>query len=199
MMTRHYVQENDIVMRYLRGELSIAEQSEFEQFYLDDPETLDQLEAATALQKHLPRRTSTAAAGRRWFSLPTLVCSAAGLLLGIVLILPFHKAQGPLVQPNIRTIVIDTNRGAESVVHIDRRPGEELIVLRLPIATAEEKLTLVLSRNGGKILETTGLSSDYLGDVLVAVPVALFSKDPTLLTLRRADGTVLTEEQVSVK
>ncbi len=198
MITKHYVQENDIVMRYLRGELSIAEQSEFEQYYLDDPETLDQLEAASALKLHLPRRTSSGAA-RRWFSLPTMVSSAAGLLLGIVLILPFQNTRGPLVQPNIRTIVIDTNRGAESVIHINRRPGEELIVLRLPIVTSEEELTLVLSKNGKKVLETTGLSSDYLGDVLLAVPVDLFAEGSTLLTLRRADGTVLTEEQVSLR
>ncbi len=197
MMTKHYVQENDIVMKYLRGELSIAEQAEFEQYYLDDPETLDQLEAASALQMYLPRR-KTPGAGRRWFSLPTMVCSAAGLLLGIALILPFQNTQGPMVQPNIRTIVIDTNRGAESVIRIDRRPGEELIVLRLPIATSEADLTLLLSRNGKKVLETTGLTSDYLGDVLLAVPVALFAEGPTLLSLRRGDGSVLTEEQISV-
>lgn len=197
MMTKQHVQENDTVMKYLRGELSIAEQAEFEQFYLDDPDTLDQLEAASALQMYLPRRTSPIA-GRRWFSLPTMVGSAAGLLLGIALVLPFHKAQGPVVQPNIRTIVIDTNRGAQSIVRIDRRPGEDLIVLRLPVATSEDDLTLLLSRNGKEILETTGLSSDYLGDVQLAVPVALFADGPTLLSLRRGDGTVLTEEQVSV-
>ncbi len=197
MMTKHYVKKNDTVMKYLRGELSIAEQAEFEQFYLDDPETLDQLEAASALQMYLPRRTSPVA-GRRWFALPTMVCGAVGLLLGIALVLPFQNAQGPVVQPNIRTIVIDTNRGAQSIVRIDRRPGEELIVLRLPIATSEDDLTLLLSRNGEEILETTGLSSDYLGDVQLALPVALFANDPTLLSLRRGDGTVLAEEQVSV-
>jgi hypothetical protein len=196
MMTKHHIQENDIVMKYLRGELSIDQQIEFEQFYLDDPETLDQLEAASALKMHLPRQTSPKAG--RWFSLPTMVCSAAGVLLGIALILPFQIGQGPAVQPNIRTIVIDTNRGAESVVRIDRRPGEELIILRLPVATAEEDLTLLFSRNGEKIMETTGLSSDYLGDVLLAVPVAVFGEAAILLTLRRADGTVLAEEQVSV-
>lgn len=198
MMTRHYIQEHDIVMKYLRGELSIAQQTEFEQFYLDDPETLDQLEAASALQMHLPRKTPSSA-GRRWFSLPTMVCSAASLLLGIALILPFQIGQGPVVQPNIRTIVIDSNRGAESVVRIDRRPGEELMVLRLPVATVETDLTLRLTRNGREILETPGLSSDYLGDVVLALPFALFTEGPTLLSLRRADGTVLTEEHLSVK
>lgn len=196
MMTKHYIQEHDIVMKYLRGELSIDQQIEFEQFYLDDPETLDQLEAASALKMHMPHRTLPKAG--RWFSLPTMVCSAAGVLLGMALILPFQIGQSPAVQPNIRTIVIDTNRGAESVVRIDRRPGEELIILRLPVATAEEDLTLRFSRNGEKIMETTGLSSDYLGDVLLAVPVTMFGEAAVLLTLRRADGTVLAEEQVSV-
>jgi hypothetical protein len=198
MMNRRYIEENDIVMKYLRGELAIAQQTEFEQFYLDDPETLDQLEAAMALHAHLPGRTSSVAAVR-WFSLPTIICSAASLLLGIALILPFKFGQEPLVQPNIRTIVIDTNRGAASMVSVDRRPGEKLIVLRLPLASSEADLTLALSRNGEEVLETSGLSSDYLGDVLVALPVGLLADGPTLLSLRRGDGTVVTEEQISVQ
>lgn len=196
MMTRHYIQENDIVMKYLRGELSVAQQVEFEQFYLDDPETLDELEAASALRAHLPQQKTLAV--NRWLSLPTMVGSVVGLALGVALLLPLKRDQEPLVQPNIRTVSIDTNRGAESVIRIDRRPGEALILLRLPIAAAEDALTLVATRDGKTILETSGLSSDYLGDVTLAVPVALFTQGPTLLTLRRSDGTVLTAEQISV-
>lgn len=197
MMTRDYVVANDIVMKYLRGELSVVEQAEFEQFYLDDPETLNELEAASALKAHLPR-TTVAGKPLRWLSLPAMVCSAAGVLLGLALTLPFQTSQGPIVQPNVRTIVIDTNRGAESVLRIDHRPGEQLIVVRMPIATSEEDLMLLISRSGEQILETTGLSSDYLGDVQVVLPVVLFRDGPALLSLRRSDGTVLTEEQLSV-
>ncbi|AVP97558.1 hypothetical protein C7S18_10280 [Ahniella affigens] len=195
-MNRRYIQKNDIVMKYLRGELSVAQQTEFEQFYLDDPDTLDELEAASALKTHLSRRTTHGA--RRWLSVPTLVCSAASLLLGIAVMLPLKFGAAPVVQPNIRTISFDSNRGADSVVQFDRLPGERLILLRLPIATSEDGLTLLLTRNGDTILETTGLASDYMGDVLLVVPAALFSNQPTLVTLRRPDGTVLTEEQISV-
>lgn len=196
MMTRDYIQENDIVMKYLRGDLSIADQVAFEQFYLDDPETLDELEAASALKAHLPQQAPTSAG--RWFTVHTLVCSAASLLLGIAVVVPLKLGEAPVVQPNIRTIAIDTNRGADSIIRVDRRPGERLILLRIPIATSEEDLTLVLTRSGDKVLETTGLTSDYLGDVLLAVPMTFFAEGPTLLTLRRADGSVLTEEQISV-
>lgn len=80
----------------------------------------------------------------------------------------------------------------------DRRHGESLILLRLPIANSEDRLTLLLTRNRDTILATTGLASDYMGGVLMVVPAALFSNHPTLVTLRRPDGTVLTEAQISV-
>lgn len=52
-MNRRHVIENDIVIRYLRGALSEEEQAAFEIFYLDDQETLDELEIMLSLAEHL--------------------------------------------------------------------------------------------------------------------------------------------------
>lgn len=64
-MNRQYVIDHDIVGRYLRHELSEAERDEFEIFYLDDPETLDELEALASLQRELAATPGTAAPDSR--------------------------------------------------------------------------------------------------------------------------------------
>ena len=57
-MNRQYVIDNDLVSRYLRQELSEAEREAFEIFYLDDQDTLDELEALSSLDRTLGTGTS---------------------------------------------------------------------------------------------------------------------------------------------
>lgn len=45
-MDRTYIKENQIIERYLMGKLTAEESDEFEQFYLTDQQTLDELEHA---------------------------------------------------------------------------------------------------------------------------------------------------------
>lgn len=52
-MDRNYVIENELVDRYLRGDLSDEESAAFEEFYLSDQETLAELELADKLEAGL--------------------------------------------------------------------------------------------------------------------------------------------------
>ena len=45
-MDRNYIAENQIIERYLMDKLTPDERDEFEQFYLSDQQTLDELELA---------------------------------------------------------------------------------------------------------------------------------------------------------
>jgi len=53
VMDRNYVSENQVVDRYLRGELTKEQCADFEAFYLSDQETLAELELAEKLQSGL--------------------------------------------------------------------------------------------------------------------------------------------------
>lgn len=48
-MNRQYIADNQIIEKYLMGKLSQHERDEFEQFYLSDQQTLDDLELARRL------------------------------------------------------------------------------------------------------------------------------------------------------
>jgi len=50
-MNRQYIADNQIIERYLMDKLSQAERIAFEQFYLSDQQTLDDLELAQRLYK----------------------------------------------------------------------------------------------------------------------------------------------------
>ena len=50
VMDRNYVSENQVVDRYLRGELTEEQCADFEAFYLSDQETLAELEVEDAFE-----------------------------------------------------------------------------------------------------------------------------------------------------
>lgn len=52
-MDRKYIADNNVIERYLMDKLTPEERDEFEQFYLDDPETLGELETARRLRDGL--------------------------------------------------------------------------------------------------------------------------------------------------
>ena len=48
-MDRNYILKHNVIERYLLHKLSPEERDEFEQFYLNDPQTLNELEIARRL------------------------------------------------------------------------------------------------------------------------------------------------------
>ncbi len=53
IMDRNYIAKHNIIERYLMNKLTPDERDEFEQFYINDPETLDELETTRRLLKGL--------------------------------------------------------------------------------------------------------------------------------------------------
>lgn len=53
-MNADYISQHDIVQRYLKGKLTPEETVEFEEYILDKPELLEQLEVDSVMSEHLP-------------------------------------------------------------------------------------------------------------------------------------------------
>ncbi len=196
MMTREFVEKNEIVLKYLRGDLSLSEKAEFEIFYLNDPATLDELEAVSALRDHLHQVKPNSPVSN--FGFRKIAGVATGAMLATLVLLPF-VGDRYTPQANVRTFVIDNNRGAEPSIEIDRLEDENLIVVSVPVAIRADDLSLSLIRDGKTQLIIDNLRSDFLGDVVVALPIAELSDQPTLLSLADSDGKILIENHVVVK
>lgn len=185
-MNRDYVVKHNLVERYLRNELSDDEVADFEAFYMDDPETLDELEAAQILlsQKKMPeavkgesvvpgdfspRGGAPARAGRnpwQWVS----GALAAALVVAVV----FPDRDQPTPIGNTQDLVFDLTRSSgldSSKINIHSEIGA--VVLRVAVAEATSPYTLKLSSENGAVL-VTGLVPDGYGEVTAVVPAAIF-------------------------
>ena len=52
-MDEHYIRANDIIERYVLDQLSDREQYEFEEYYFEHPEIMEELEVARAMRDGL--------------------------------------------------------------------------------------------------------------------------------------------------
>ncbi len=89
-MNRRDVVENNLVERYLRGELDAEETAQFERFYLDDPETMDEMESSLIMSDYaellkLPdRHRQSERSSSFWSWFVPVTTAFAGALIAVV-------------------------------------------------------------------------------------------------------------------
>lgn len=203
MMDRQYVIENGIVDRYLRGELTSEESIEFEEFYLNDPETLDELEIAEALRSgsrvdpvgeqidepaedNVVPIAAPKPATPRW--IPAALAAAVVFGFGLSVVI----APGPAPIGNVRTLDLGATRGAaDQTLRIGSH--ETMVLLRVAVGMSNEALTLtVTSPSGDEVLRVSGLKTDDYGDVTIAVPTSSLPRGLGELRVSGSDSDLLT-------
>jgi Putative zinc-finger len=113
-MDHSFIEEHNHIFRYVRGTMSVAERSAFEEHFLDCPDCLEQLEVARSMREAIRLAAaelapSTAAAGGasgiswlqrrfgwRWMPLSATACLAAALLTGGLLYLQLERTRSEL-------------------------------------------------------------------------------------------------------
>src|SRR5262252_7885366 len=85
-MDRQYIREHQVIERYLKGELTAEEETEFEEAYLGDPDLLDEIELVERLQGGLKKLKASGGVARHrgaWFrglATPQYAAAASALL-----------------------------------------------------------------------------------------------------------------------
>lgn len=206
-MNRQYIVDNDLVARYLRGELGDDERTRFEIFFLDDQETLDEIEALSALADHLgpgapnatashgvgerldsvrygtsaaKRAPSAMALGRQWL---WPYATAASLVLGVAI--------GMVTRPALEHREAAVLTGASMVnIEASRRAGKPVIaipaanqsaILQIAVGTEESAYRLTLTGTDGVAISSAALSPNSYGDVIVVVQPGSFARGPYTL------------------
>ena len=138
-MDKKYIEENGIVTKYLRGQLTPEETSEFEAYFLDKPEIIEQLELDSILIKNTGRafeNLQRAGIRNRWLNLTQIVSAmAAGALL--VVILPSMVAEKEVNLEGAQIEYFETFRSSET------RPQRKLF----DVSSEIENLVLVIEVN----------------------------------------------------
>lgn len=195
-MDRGYVVAHEIVDRYLRGELSREESEEFEAFFLEDQETLEELELMTALRtptslsSHadspqrsgeqstpMPTDPKPAYAGlgqrqtgtQRWH-IP--LTAAASLAVGI-LISSWFVNQGPLPSPSGSMMLVEVaTLRSDDITEVTVPPNIHYAAFRVSIGSQPTAVDVALKLDDRLIETVEGLITDAYGDVTFVVPAS---------------------------
>ena len=203
-MNRDYVVKHNLVERYLRDELSDDEVADFEAFYMDDPETLDELEAAQILlsQKKMSGRVrapgvgpgdslaasdgTTRAARNPWQWVSGVL--AAALILVVVLPSP------PPTQPSAAQVIyLDSIRGSNPTVDIRKQGTRQRVVFVMDVGINDGLVEVTIGR-GDRVVSTIDLPADALGQIVFTVPGETLAPGSWLITASAADKELRTVE-----
>jgi hypothetical protein len=194
-MDRQYIQDHQVIERYLRGKLTAEEEQAFEEAYLADADLLDELQAVERLGqgvKDLGARgeIKRASAARKWLSAlaSPQYAAAASVLLAMTLVLSgvlyvenleLRRGQGLATATATDVVPLFATRG-DNAVEIDA-PGEnELKVLWIEASfDAYDSYRVVVARRAEQGLEeiarVEGLVPGFQDQLAVAVPGRLLT------------------------
>lgn len=184
-MDHKIIEEQQVVDRYLMGQLPAEEAERFEEHYFHCEQCLEQLQVAEKLQRGFKRATAQdvakVAAAQRLGVLAWLAravrspqAGLATLALAAIALLPaglMYRQLSGVHQPQINTAVfaMSPERSAptrdQEPSHVIRLSGNsEWLVLSLELALPEhERYRVTLSRNGeGEVWQRDGLEPDHL-------------------------------------
>jgi len=121
IITRQYVDDNDLVARYLADKLPAREREEFEAFVINDPELLRELDRTAQFKSGLMSlqrsgKLQTLVKGKPWWHRSGPIALAASLILvvaGATLLLRRTEGPKPIIAASAR--VLATQKGIQAI------------------------------------------------------------------------------------
>lgn len=207
-MDREEVKRNNLVDRYLLGQLSEDEADEFEAYYLGSPETVAELETTEALLTGLRRspqgggkvaalRPAPAWSARagQWFGLAASVVAAVSLVFAFQSRSALEQARSGSapaaidVPINIPIVTLAATRSAgpgadapAAVIELPAGAGYVALALDLGLPEASGYRVTLLGEDGGQVWSAGGLVPDEMDSLTLALPARLL--EPGVYRLR---------------
>ncbi|MEM7610844.1 MAG: hypothetical protein AAF270_04160 [Pseudomonadota bacterium] len=194
-INRRMVEENNLVDRYLLGQMDESEAMAFEDFYAGSPETLEELETSALLidgmnnanRKPMGSVTSIGqlkasapaptAAARRWFGSPaygvaaSFVAALALLVAGsnyVALQDARSVASSNII--NIPVVTLSPTRGGESGVEVFAGDAPQVVLaLDLGLSAAASYSAALQTIDGDHIWRSEGLEPDELQSLTMSI------------------------------
>ncbi len=197
-MDREHIEKHDLLNRYRRGELPITERAELEEFILDQPDLVEQLELDMMIESGLRDATvaSIGAVAKRpvitgWRRLLPIAASAAYLLLAASIILNIYLAtentmlrdQSTLAdsaQSNIQILRLPTVLSEDEefrplgLLLTGAAASADLAVISVQLTFPEEptfRIEIVTHPGGQPILVFDGVEPRGEGDLIFSIPL----------------------------
>ena len=207
-MDKTYVEDNDIAQKYLRGELAPEEAAEFELYFMEDQQMLEQLEIDSALYKHSAGvfgelETPGTRKLTKWSGIFQIACGAAlGALLVALLPSILTKEEKMLDTYGIAQIEYIEELRSTSTERVESRSidlaGEtQRVVLAIDTGVITDTLyDVIISRESGdegSIIRARNVSGSDTGELIIDIPVEIITDEIYSLNIYQSDSRELTK------
>ncbi|MDT8397117.1 MAG: hypothetical protein RQ899_00675 [Pseudomonadales bacterium] len=175
-MNEQYLNEHEVIHRYLVDKLPDDERDAFEVYLLEHPELLDEIEAARHIQNAFKANAGLLKKSRfpAWLTARSgqgLLAAAACLVVAVVIVfrLPQQNADLPLQPP----VILETLRGqGDDIIQVSGTPLVQFLIDVGPPALSEElsySLDIVQEADGSTLATAQGLHVDQDGWLLFSL------------------------------
>lgn len=183
-MNQLYIEQNDVVQRYLHGKLSADELIEFEKYMLLNPDIIEDIELSKAFKLGLElwakesKVTPKVPVSNRW----TWLWPAGGLVTGAfatwLLLGPINMPVTPdslIVSPDI--VYIDTVRGAiddsgsQAEVLLDKHSNKQLLIFDVSGFAATQYTLTLADQSGAAIQKWTNITPNEKSELILQTSI----------------------------
>jgi hypothetical protein len=141
-----YINQHDVIRRYLKGKLSAEETLEFEEYMLDKPELLEQLELDSVMMEQLPNiPMKTSLVASTWWAWwrPTyshLVAVAACAVMTVSLFMGGNNPTTSITTASPDILYLGNYRSVQPMLSVDfsNAAQSKILVLSLPLVAEGE-------------------------------------------------------------
>ncbi len=182
-MNQKYIEDNDIVIKYLRKQLTDQELEAFEVYLMENPQALEMLEVEQALVDSVGDATKPEASFANWLSrfadwqkgLAFFASGAAASLLASAMIfssnqtLSTYESQVVYLSPNNAS---ELTRGASQPQSVIGERNKNLVlVLETGFSESDVRSVVVFDKsNGKKLLMMESLTTNGVGELTIVIP-----------------------------
>jgi hypothetical protein len=197
-MDDEYINQHDIALRYLQGKLTPEETVEFEEYILDKPKLLEQLEVDSVLKIHLPNvhiiNTSSPKIRKPfgWFSTPLRASVATAFACVFILWVAVPKKEFSATHftasPDI--VYLETFRSAGNTQEISVDNSHRSILLVIDLSGLPEKMYSfkLFDQNEIERMDKNGLSTNSLGELIISLPTKVLNSGDYILLITSPDN-----------
>lgn len=195
-LNREQIEQYELIRRYVRDQLTPEETIEFENYFLDKPDLLDQIELETLLYQQLKQADDTSvnktvemanhSLASKLKSVPSFIALAAVVLLGVLLTFRLPDTPATSQYSVAQVVYIDQYRSvsAEQRTLIKVNDGIEELVLVASVEFHQHDYQVQLVREStNSVLLNTRVNQNSDGEIALTLPVSQLHKGNYLLTL----------------
>jgi hypothetical protein len=207
-MDREYIEQHNIVDRYVMGQLTEAETTEFELYFLENPALLDDIAMARSLRGNLelqrsetPRAQGGPLAGMwktflAWYRIPWVVAANVSLIAALSGLLYHQLSAVQTTGFAGQRLWIGQMRGA-GPAPLRVEPRAPMLILEFDVDTAGSYALSLVGTDGVSRLRVADLAAED-GTVLAVLPLSQLPADCYQLRITGARGGAVLERQLAI-